>query len=135
MKSFFTHEYVYTAGVYSIVVISIIIALSIFEWVTTYSTWGEVKKGNLAVALATAGKTFGVANVFQHSIIANDTVLEMLGWGAYGFILLLFVYFIFEFLTPGFKVDDELKNNNKAVGLISFVLSVSLSFIIGATIK
>ncbi|WP_078579579.1 DUF350 domain-containing protein [Salipaludibacillus agaradhaerens] len=135
MKVFFTHEYVYTAGVYSIVVLSIIIALSIFEWVTTYSTWGEVKQGNLAVALATAGKTFGVANVFQHSIIANDTVLEMLGWGAYGFILLLFVYFIFEFLTPGFKVDDELKNNNKAVGLISFVLSVSLSFIIGATIK
>ncbi|UTR15548.1 DUF350 domain-containing protein [Salipaludibacillus sp. LMS25] len=135
MELFFTHEYVYTAGVYSIVVLSIIIALSIFEWVTAYSTWIEVKQGNLAVALATAGKAFGVANVFQHSIIANDTVLEMLGWGTFGFILLLFVYFIFEFLTPGFKVDDELKNNNKAVGLISFVLSVSLSYIIGATIK
>lgn len=134
MESFFSHEYVYTAGVYSIVVISLIIALAIFEWVTKYGTWRQIQQGNLSVALATGGKIFGVANVFRHSIMANDSVLTMLAWGAYGFVLLLFVYFIFEFLTPRFKVDEELENNNKAVGLVSFILSVSLSYIIGATI-
>ncbi|WP_416151441.1 DUF350 domain-containing protein [Salipaludibacillus sp. HK11] len=134
MEAFFSHEYVYTAGVYSIVVISIIIALAIFEWVTKYGTWNEIEKGNIAVALATAGKIFGVANVFRHSIMVNDSVLAMLGWGAYGFVLLLFVYFIFEFLTPRFKVDEELMKNNKAVGLLSFVLSVALSYVIGASI-
>jgi len=134
MEAFFSHEYVYTAGVYSIVVISLIIALAIFEWVTKYGTWQQIQAGNLSVALATGGKIFGVANVFRHSIIANDSVLSMLGWGAYGFVLLLFVYFIFEFLTPRFKVDEELVKNNKAVGLISFILSVALSYIIGASI-
>lgn len=134
MSALFSHNYMYTAGVYSVVIIAIIIALVIFELVTRYATWEEVKNGNIAVALATAGKIFGVANVFRHSIMANDSVLSMMGWGAFGFALLIFVYFIFEFLTPGFKVDDELKNNNRAVGLLSFVLSVSLSYVIGASI-
>ncbi|MGJ9382986.1 DUF350 domain-containing protein [Salipaludibacillus sp. CF4.18] len=134
MEELFSHDYVYTAGVYSVVVIAIIIALAVFEWVTKYSTWVEVKEGNLAVALATGGKVFGVANIFRHSIIANDSVLSMMGWGAFGFALLLFVYFIFEFLTPGFKVDEELTNDNRAVGLLSFILSVSLSYVIGASI-
>jgi putative membrane protein len=134
MEAIFTHDYIYTAGVYSIVVLSIILSLAIFEWVTQYGTWQEIRRGNLAVALATGGKVFGIANVFRHSIMANDTVLAMLGWGAFGFILLLFVYFIYEFLSPGFKVDEESKNDNRAVGLLSFVLSVSLSYVIGASI-
>ena len=134
MESFFQHEYVYTAGIYSTVVIALIVYLAIFEFVTKYSTWEEIKKGNVAVALATGGKIFGVANIFRYSIMDNSSVIGMLGWGTFGFLLLLFVYFIFEFLTPGFKVDEELKNNNRAVGLISFVLSISLSFIIGASI-
>ncbi|ADU31419.1 DUF350 domain-containing protein [Evansella cellulosilytica] len=134
MWDIFQHDYMYTAGLYSIVVIAIIVYLSIFELVTKYSTWNEIKNGNVAVALATGGKVFGVANVFRHSIMHNDTVMEMLGWGTFGFILLIFVYFIFEFLTPGFKVDEQLKENNRAVGFISFILSVALSYIIGASI-
>ncbi|SDZ53619.1 putative membrane protein [Evansella caseinilytica] len=134
MGSFFQHDYLYAAGMYSLVVVAIIIYLVIFEFVTKYKTWTEIKNGNVAVALATGGKIFGVANVFRHSITHNDTVMEMLGWGTFGFVLLVFVYFIFEFLTPGFKVDEELENNNRAVGLISFILSVSLSYIIGASI-
>jgi putative membrane protein len=134
METLFQHEYVYTAGLYSIVVMAIITAVAVFEWITSYTTWDEFKKGNVAVALATSGKVFGTANIFRYSIEANDSVLAMLGWGAYGFLLLLFVYFIFEFLTPSFKVDRELGADNRAVGILSFVLSVSLSFIIGASI-
>lgn len=134
METIFAHDYLYTAGIYSIVVISIVLALSLFEWITAYTTWEEIKKGNVAVALATAGKVFGVANIFRYSIESNDSVLQMLGWGAFGFLLLIFVYFIFEFMTPSFKVDTELSADNRAVGLLSFILSVSLSFVIGASI-
>ncbi|WP_078595108.1 DUF350 domain-containing protein [Evansella clarkii] len=134
MDGFFQHEYIYTAGLYSIVVVAIVVSLAVFELVTKYSTWTEIKKGNIAVALATGGKIFGVANIFRYSILENHSVISMLGWGIYGFVLLIFVYFIFEFLTPGFKVDEELRRDNRAVGLISFILSVALSYIIGASI-
>lgn len=134
MDQLFTNEWVYTAGVYSLTVMMIIISLSVFEMVSSYKTWDEIKNGNVAVALSISGKIFGIANVFRHSISANDTILVMLLWGAFGFVLLLFVYFVFEFLTPAFSVDQELARDNRAIGVISFILSISLSYIIGSSI-
>lgn len=65
----------------------------------------------------------------------NDSLLTMIVWGVYGFILLLIGYFIFEFLTPKFKIDEEIKNDNRAVGFISMIISIGLSFVIGAGIS
>ncbi|MFN7250718.1 MAG: DUF350 domain-containing protein [Anaerobacillus sp.] len=134
MDRLFQIEFVYTAASYSVVVLATVLFLAIFETVTKYNNWEEIKKGNLSVALATGGKIFGVANIFRFSIQHNDSILTMLIWGAYGFTLLLFGYFIFEFLTPKFKVDEEIAQDNRAVGLLSFIISVGLSFVIGAGI-
>jgi putative membrane protein len=109
-----------------------IVFLAVFELVTKYRNWEEIKNGNVAVAMATGGKIFGIANIFRHSIMHNDTLLTMITWGIFGFFLLLIGYFIFEFLTPKFRIDEEIENNNKAVGFISMVLSIGLSYVIGA---
>ncbi|MFO1443954.1 DUF350 domain-containing protein [Bacillus sp. Bva_UNVM-123] len=132
MNVFWENEFVKTAGYFSVVILCMVVFLAVFELVTKYKNWEEIKKGNLAVAMATGGKIFGIANIFRHSIMHNDTLLTMISWGVYGFILLLVAYFIFEFLTPKFKVDEEIEKNNKAVGLISMIISIGLSFIIGA---
>ncbi|MGD7044174.1 DUF350 domain-containing protein [Jeotgalibacillus proteolyticus] len=134
MNHFWQHPLVETAGYYSVVVLCMIVFLAVFEMVTKYNNWEEIQKGNLAVAMATGGKVFGIANIFRYSIDQHDTLISMMGWGVYGFVLLLVAYFMFEFLTPRFKVDDEIQNNNKAVGFISMVISVGLSFVIGASI-
>jgi putative membrane protein len=134
MDRLFQIEFVYTAASYSVVVLATVLFLAIFETVTNYNNWEEIKRGNVSVALATGGKIFGVANIFRFSIQHNDSILTMLTWGAYGFTLLLFGYFIFEFLTPKFKVDEEIAQDNRAVGLLSFIISVGLSFVIGAGI-
>ncbi|PLR81517.1 DUF350 domain-containing protein [Bacillus canaveralius] len=134
MNQFWENEYVLTAANYSVVILCIVVFLAMFELVTKYNNWEEIKKGNLAVAMATGGKIFGIANVFSHSIVQHDTLFTMIGWGLFGFFLLLLGYFIYEFLTPKFKIDDEIKNDNRAVGFISLVISVGLSFVIGAGI-
>ncbi|CAI9389389.1 DUF350 domain-containing protein [Niallia sp. Sow4_A1] len=135
MDQFWENEYVKTAGDYSVVILSLVVFLAIFELVTKYNNWDEIKNGNIAVAMATGGKIFGIANVFRHSIMHNDSLLTMIVWGVYGFILLLIGYFIFEFLTPKFKIDEEIKNDNRAVGFISMIISIGLSFVIGAGIS
>jgi putative membrane protein len=135
MNQFWENEYIQIAAYYSVVILCMIVFLAIFEAVTKYKNWEEIKKGNLAVAMATGGKIFGVANIFRHSIALHDSLLTMVGWGIYGFILLLTGYFIFEFLTPKFKIDDEIQNDNRAVGLISMVISIGLSYVIGAGIS
>jgi putative membrane protein len=86
------------------------------------------------VAMATGGKIFGIANVFRFSISQQDSVTTMIAWGVFGFFLLIIGYFIFEFLTPKFNIDDEIKNDNRAVGLISMMISIGLSYVIGASI-
>ncbi|MEA3320982.1 MULTISPECIES: DUF350 domain-containing protein [Bacillaceae] len=134
MSAFWENELVRTAANFSVVVLCLVLFLAIFELVTKYKNMEEIKKGNFAVAMATGGKILGIANIFRYSISDHDTLLTMIGWGAVGFVLLLFAYFIFEFLTPSFNIDKEIEKGNWAVGFISFVISVGLSFIIGASI-
>ncbi|MDQ1144814.1 MAG: DUF350 domain-containing protein [Bacillus sp. (in: firmicutes)] len=134
MDQFWENEYIQIAAYYSVVILCMIVFLAVFEVVTKYKNWVEIKNGNVAVALATGGKIFGVANIFRHSIEAHNSLLTMIGWGIYGFTLLLIGYFIFEFLTPKFKIDEEIQKDNRAVGLISLVISVGLSYVIGAGI-
>ncbi|MBD3108373.1 DUF350 domain-containing protein [Bacillus sp. AGMB 02131] len=130
-----SNEYVYIAAYCSVVLLCTVVFLAVFELVTKYKNWTEIKNGNLAVAMATGGKILGIANIFRHSIMQHDSLVDMIYWGIFGFILLIAVYFIFEFLTPGFKVDEEIKNDNRAVGLIAMVISISVSYIIGAGIS
>lgn len=135
MNQFWENQYVQTAAHFSVVILCIIVFLAIFELVTKYSNWEEIKKGNVAVALATGGKIFGIANIFRHSISHHDSLFTMIKWGVYGFALLLLAYFIFEFLTPKFNVDEEIGKGNIAVGFISMIISIGLSFVIGAGIS
>lgn len=134
MNQFWENELVQTAAYYSVVILCIVVFLTIFELVTKYKNWEEIQKGNMSVAMTTGGKIFGIANIFRFSIGQHDSLLEMIGWGLYGFILLLLGYFIYEFLTPKFKIDDEIQKDNRAVGFISMVISIGLSFVIGAGI-
>ncbi|MBN8236880.1 DUF350 domain-containing protein [Halobacillus kuroshimensis] len=134
MTDFWEHPLVETAASYSVVVLCLVVFMAIFEIVTSYNNWEEIKKGNLAVAMATGGKLFGIANIFRFSIEHNDALTQTMGWGLYGFCLLLGGYFIFEFLTPSFKIDEEIAADNRAVGFISLIISVGLSYVIGANI-
>lgn len=134
MDAWMDNAFINTAGNFSVAVLFLVIFLWIFEVITPYRNWEEIKKGNIAVALATGGKLFGVSNILHYSIMHNDGILFMLLWGFYGFVLLILSYLIFEFLTPMFKVDEEISQDNRAVGIISFIISVGISFVIGAGI-
>lgn len=134
-SGFWSHPLVETAGYFSVVVLCLLVSMVLFELVTKYQNWEQIKKGNFAVAMATGGKIFGVANIFRFSIERHNTLPEMIGWGFYGFILLVFAYILFEFMTPKFNVDKEIEADNRSVGFISLTISVGLSFVIGASIS
>lgn len=134
MAEWLENPYIATIANYSVAGLEIILYLTIFEMVTRYKTWQEVKKGNLAVALAVSGKIFGIANILHFSILHHDTIFRSILWGGIGSALLLFAYLIFEFLTPQFRVDAELERGNLAVGLVSMVISISFSYIIGGSL-
>ncbi|WP_090775830.1 DUF350 domain-containing protein [Shouchella lonarensis] len=132
MENLLANEWINTVAIYSVTILALVVFLAIFETVTKYNNWTEIKRGNIAVAMATGGKIFGVANIFANSVRHFDSLLMTLMWGAFGFLLLLISYFMFEFLTPGFNVDDEIQEDNRAVGFIALVVSVGLSYVVSA---
>ncbi|WAA11627.1 DUF350 domain-containing protein [Fervidibacillus halotolerans] len=134
MNNFWENEFVLQTANYSITVLCTLVFLAVFELVTKYNNWEEIKKGNISVAMATGGKIYGITNIFRHSIMHHDTIFVTIGWGFFGFFLMLTGYFIFEFLTPKFKIDEEIKNDNRAVGFIAMIISIGLSYVIGAGI-
>ena len=86
-SEFWENPFVQSAGYFSVVVLCLVIAMIIFEIVTKYKNWVEIKNGNVAVALATGGKILGICNIFRYSIERHATFVEMIGWGSFGFIL------------------------------------------------
>jgi putative membrane protein len=132
---FWNHPLVESAGYFSVVILCLIVSMVLFELVTKYNNWEEIRKGNIAVALATGGKIFGVSNIFRYSIEQHNSLPQMIGWGLFGFTLLIFAYLLFEFLTPKFNIDKEIAADNRAVGFISLTISAGLSFVIGASIS
>lgn len=121
-------------GYFSVAILALIVFLSCFELVTKYNCWDEIRRGNVAAAMATGGKIFGICNVIRFSIEADQSIYETMKWSFFGFLGLLIAYVLFEFLTPVFSTDDEIMKDNRAVGLISMVISVALSYVIGGCI-
>ncbi|MCA1009929.1 DUF350 domain-containing protein [Halobacillus halophilus] len=124
-----------TLGYFVIAVIVVLIGLLVFEWLTRqYKDWDEVKKGNQAIAMSISGKIIGICIVLSFAIYHSFTVWDTLIWGAYGVILQMIAYLLFEMLTRKFSVETQLKANNTAVGIISMGVSIGLAFVIGASI-
>lgn len=134
-NEFWHHPAVVMTGYFSVVVLCLVVAMAIFEAVTRYKNWYEIKNGNMAVAFATGGKIIGICNIFRYSIERHNSLLEMIGWGLFGFFLLIVAYLLYEFFTPTFKIDEEIEKGNLSVGFISMTISVGLSFVIGASIS
>ncbi len=81
MDQFWENEYIQIAADYSVVILCMVVFLAIFEGVTKYKNWEEIKKGNVAVAMATGGKIFGIVKYFSffHRTASFFTFNDWLG--------------------------------------------------------
>ncbi|MFC0272536.1 DUF350 domain-containing protein [Metabacillus herbersteinensis] len=109
--------------------------MAIFELITPFNDREEMKNGNTAVAIQFAGKIVGLSLVMFSSIFHNASLLAASVWGIIGFILMLIGYFIFEFLTPAFKVDQEIKNGNNSVAIVAASISLAIGIIVAGSIS
>ncbi len=105
--------------------------LACFERFTSYRCWDEIAAGNAAAALATGGKIAGICLILR-SAASYPGINDFIKWSCFGTLLLLIAYLLFEFFTPVFKIDEEIKSRNTAAGVISVFISVSLALVIAA---
>lgn len=120
---------------FAISIVIILIGLALFANITRkYKDLDQVKEGNQAVALSIAGKIMGIGVILAFAIYNSDVIYETLIWGAYGVVLQMVAYVLFELFTRKFSVEEQLLKDNRAVGIISMAVSIGLGFVIGASI-
>ncbi|KIL44329.1 DUF350 domain-containing protein [Jeotgalibacillus soli] len=128
-------EFLLTVMYFIIAVMIVVIGLFLFEILTRkYKDWDEILNENKAVALSISGKIIGICIILAFAIYNSFSLTQTLIWGVIGVVLQLLAYVIFELLTRKFSVEEQLKQGNIAVGIISFAISVGLAFVIGASI-
>ncbi|MCD5323852.1 MULTISPECIES: DUF350 domain-containing protein [Pontibacillus] len=127
--------FLWTFYYFVVAIVVVFIGLIIFENLTSrYKDWEEIKKGNTAIALSIAGKIIGICIILSFAIYHSLQLMDTLIWGAYGVVLQMIAYLLFEVMTRRFSVEKQLQENNVAVGIVTMGVSIGLAFVIGASI-
>lgn len=111
-----------------------LIGMVVFSWLTPFNDLDELKKGNIAVGLAMGGKFLSTAVILAISAYTNTSIWHMALWFFIGYVCLVAAYWVLEWVTPGIKLSEHLKNGNIAIGILLCFVYVGMSFAISSLI-
>ncbi|WP_199614287.1 DUF350 domain-containing protein [Paenibacillus alkalitolerans] len=120
------------------VVIGVLILLAIlcvgayvFSLLTRFNDSQEINKGNEAAGIYMGSKLLGLCIIVAMVSYSSNSWLSMAVWSAVGIIVLCLVYLIFDWLTPKFKVCDQIAEGNLAVAQLLRSIIIGVSIVIG----
>ncbi|MDT3425401.1 putative membrane protein [Paenibacillus forsythiae] len=111
-----------------------LLGMLIFSWMTPFKDMEELKNGNVAVGLALGGKFLATAIILGVAAYTNSSIWFMAVWFAVGYVCLVLSYWIFELVTIGFRISDQLKKGNVAVGTLLCLVFVGTAFAVSSLI-
>lgn len=121
---------------YVLGIIFMVLFIKLYDFTTPYSVHEELEKDNYAVGIALAGNiiamglilmkaTLGDADTIKDNVILYFTDLAAI------FLLLPIVRFILcNFIVRHVKINEEIKNNNVAAGVLEFASIVCFAIVI-----
>lgn len=110
------------------------LGMAIFMWMTPFKDMEELRKGNVAVALALGGKFVSTAIILGVAAFTNTSIWFMMLWFAVGYMCLIAAYWIFELVTPGFRISEHLQKGNVAVGVMLCMVFIGTAFAVSSLI-
>jgi putative membrane protein len=87
-----------------------------------------------AAAYDLGGKILGLSLVLASAVFHSVNFVDLIIWGIIGIIFQIFVFYLFEIVTP-FTVRKEIPQGNIAVGIFSAFISVSAGLLLAALIS
>ncbi|WP_054942451.1 DUF350 domain-containing protein [Paenibacillus ihuae] len=111
-----------------------VLGMVVFTLMTPYKDMDEIKKGNVAVALALGGKFLATAIIIGVAAYTNTSIWHMMLWFTVGYVCLIAAYWIFELFTPGFRISEQLQKGNVAVGTMLCLVFIGTSFAVSSLI-
>ncbi|OAB29997.1 hypothetical protein PMSD_19475 [Paenibacillus macquariensis subsp. defensor] len=117
-----------------VIIVLQLLGMAIFIWMTPFNDMEELKKGNVAVALALGGKFMSTAIILGVAAYTNTSIWFMMLWFAVGYVCLIAAYWIFELVTPGFRISEHLAKGNVAVGMMLGMVFIGTAFAVSSLI-
>ncbi|UQZ34033.1 DUF350 domain-containing protein [Paenibacillus sp. PK3_47] len=111
-----------------------VIGMVVFALMTPFKDMDELKKGNVAVALALGGKFLATAIILGVAAYTNTSIWHMMLWFAVGYVCLIVSYWVFELFTPGFRISEQLQQGNTAVGTMLCLVFIGTAFAVSSLI-
>src|SRR5690348_16794460 len=106
------------------------IGLFLMEVTTKVKEFSLMAKGNKAASYALGGRLLGLAIVLYSTAANSISFLDMVLWGAIGILAQIIVFYLAEWLTPRFNINQSIEEDNQAVGLFLMFLSISIGIVI-----
>ncbi|MGG3527588.1 DUF350 domain-containing protein [Bacillus pseudomycoides] len=106
------------------------IGLFLMEVTTKVKEFSLMAKGNKAASYALGGRLLGLAIVLYSTAANSISLLDMVLWGAIGILAQIIAFYLAEWLTPRFNINQSIEEDNQAVGLFLMFLSISIGIVI-----
>lgn len=112
----------------------LVIGVFLFEVTTKIKEFKLIAEKNVAVALLLTGKLLGLAIVLYSAISNSISLWDMVTWGGVAIVTQIIAFYLAEWLTPKFNIQQAIEENNIAVGLFLLGMSVSIGLIIAGSL-
>ncbi|MEH7331076.1 DUF350 domain-containing protein [Neobacillus drentensis] len=104
--------------------------LFLMEVTTKVKEFSLMAKGNKAASYVLGGRLLGLGIVLYSTAANSISLIDMVIWGAIGILAQIIVFYLAEWLTPRFNVNQSIEEDNQAVGLFLMFLSISIGVVI-----
>lgn len=114
-----------------ILLVVLLVGSYVFSKLTKFNDSEEIAKGNAAAGLYMGSKLLGLCIIIAMVSFSSHDWLSMLIWSGIGILIQCLVYIVFDFLTPKFKVCEEIAKGNMAVAQLLRSIIIGTSIVIG----
>lgn len=109
----------------------LVVGVFLFEISTTkVKEFTLIAEKNVTAALSLGGKVIGLAIVLGSAAENSVDLLDMAIWGAVGIIAQIICFILAEVLTIRFSIENAIKEDNRAVGIMLFSLSIAVGWVV-----
>ncbi|WP_456363634.1 DUF350 domain-containing protein [Priestia aryabhattai] len=110
--------------------ILLFVGFILFEVSTKTKELSLIGKGNEAAAMVIGGKLLGLAFVLGSAIANSINLIDMVIWGIVGIVTQIILSLLAEVITIRFSIKEAIEENNKAVGTVLLLMSLSVGWVI-----
>lgn len=85
---------------------------------------------NATAAMSLGGKVIGLALVLGAAAEYSVSLIDMAIWGVIGILSQIIVFILAEVITIRYSIQQAIEEDNRAVGIMLFSLSIAIGWIV-----